>query len=123
VDIGSNSLHLVIVEADPGSFRIIGREKEMVRLGEGLAEARLSTAAMDRALETLGRYCRLAMSHRVDKIVGVATSAVREAANCELELWGGERGKDLLERVLGMPVTLQRAPVVASGTALAASTI
>jgi exopolyphosphatase/guanosine-5'-triphosphate,3'-diphosphate pyrophosphatase len=42
-------------------------------------------------------------------------------ADCELELWGGARGKDLLERVLGMPVTLQRAPVVASGTEIAAS--
>ena len=82
VDIGSNSLHLVIVEADSaGAFQIIGREKEMVRLGDGLAQGCLSSGAMDRALVTLGRYKQLADAHQVDTILAVATSAVREASN------------------------------------------
>ena len=34
IDLGSNSLHMVVVEASgSGGFRVIGREKEMVRLG------------------------------------------------------------------------------------------
>ena len=51
IDLGSNSLHMVLVDTDQaGTFRVIGREKEMVRLGaRSLARGRLSAAAMKRA--------------------------------------------------------------------------
>jgi exopolyphosphatase/guanosine-5'-triphosphate,3'-diphosphate pyrophosphatase len=90
IDLGSNSLHMVLVETDrSGSFRVIGQEKEMVRLGAGLARGRLSAEAMRRGLDTLRKYKRLAENAGADKVVAVATSAVREAAN----------GEDFLERV------------------------
>ncbi len=83
IDIGTNSLHMIIVRATPdGSFEVIGREKDMVRLGAGGLEGRaLSDGAMGAALQTLARFKRLAASRDVEDIVAVATSAVREAAN------------------------------------------
>jgi exopolyphosphatase/guanosine-5'-triphosphate,3'-diphosphate pyrophosphatase len=86
---------MVIVESRSGGFHVIDREKEMVRLGERtLSRGRLSAAAMRRGLDALREYKRLADMHGVDKLLVVATSAVREAANGEdfLERVGGEIG-------------------------------
>ena len=84
IDLGSNSFHAVIVGVLPsGVFRVIDRERDMVRLGSTLASGRLSARAMERGLDVLRRYERLAANHRVDKVLAVATSAVREAANGE----------------------------------------
>ena len=51
IDIGSNSIHLVIAQATPGQhLDIIEREKEMVRLGAGtLRLHRLTKETIDRA--------------------------------------------------------------------------
>jgi len=83
IDIGTNSLHMIIVRvAADGGFEVIGREKDMVRLGAGGLEGRpLNDGAMDAALQTLARFKRLAESRDVDDIIAVATSAVREAPN------------------------------------------
>src|SRR5262245_45907177 len=69
IDLGSNSLHMVIVEVSgSGAFRVIDREKEMVRLGAlTLSRGQLSAAAMKRGLEALAKYRRLAATHSVDK--------------------------------------------------------
>jgi exopolyphosphatase/guanosine-5'-triphosphate,3'-diphosphate pyrophosphatase len=85
IDLGSNSIHLVIVEVRPsGGFHVVASEKEMVRLGQTtLSRGRLSAAAMARGLEVLREYRRLCRSHRVDKVLAVATSAIREARNGE----------------------------------------
>ena len=83
IDIGSNSIHLVIVRAVKGQHpEIIDREKEMVRLGAGsLREHLLSREKIDRALITLRRYKQMAEANRVDLIITTATSAVRESHN------------------------------------------
>lgn len=83
IDVGTNSLHMIIAQAGPGSsFAIVDREKEMVRLGAGSLEGReLAESAMNAALQTLVRFKRLADSRQVDRILAVATSAVREARN------------------------------------------
>ena len=52
IDLGSNSFHMVVVETlRGGAFRVIGTEKEMVRLGaRTLSRGKLSAAAMKRGL-------------------------------------------------------------------------
>jgi len=83
IDVGTNSIHLVIVNVNPatGRFRILDREKEMVRLGKGTADMQsLSRSAMDRGIETLRRYKRIADAAGAP-VRAVATSAVREARN------------------------------------------
>jgi exopolyphosphatase/guanosine-5'-triphosphate,3'-diphosphate pyrophosphatase len=83
VDIGTNSFHLIIAEADinSGNFKILGREKEIVRLGSGSTDMKfLSNDAINRGIETLKRFKGLADSASAP-LRAIATSAVREAIN------------------------------------------
>jgi exopolyphosphatase/guanosine-5'-triphosphate,3'-diphosphate pyrophosphatase len=91
IDIGSNSIHMIVVAPQPsGAYRVLGREREMVRLGKtGLGEGVLSETAINDGLEALLRMTTLARLKGAERVVAVATSAVREAAN----------GKDFLGRV------------------------
>ncbi|MFO1464615.1 MAG: Ppx/GppA phosphatase family protein [bacterium] len=83
IDIGTNSVHMLMAEIHPNfTFEVIGREKEMTRLGDGtMAKRYLSKAVMERGLATIRKFYFLAQSKGIQKIVAVATSAVREAQN------------------------------------------
>ncbi len=83
IDIGTNSIHMVIVDASrKHGFTIIDREKEMVKLGLGVfATKRLNDQAFEKGIETIRRYVQLADQHGVDEIITAATSATREAQN------------------------------------------
>lgn len=85
IDIGTNSIHMVIVEVNTqSSFEVIEREKEMVKLGVGVfASNHISDRAFKLGLETIARYVRLADRLEVDEIITAATSAIREAHNGE----------------------------------------
>jgi exopolyphosphatase/guanosine-5'-triphosphate,3'-diphosphate pyrophosphatase len=91
IDIGSNSVHMIVVAPQlNGAYRVLGRERDMVRLGKtGLGEGVLSESAIADGLEALIRMTNLASLKGADRAVAVATSAVREAAN----------GRDFLARV------------------------
>jgi exopolyphosphatase/guanosine-5'-triphosphate,3'-diphosphate pyrophosphatase len=91
VDIGSNSIHMIVVAAEPtGGYRVLGREREMVRLGKtGFGNGILSEAAVRDGLEALVKMTTLARLKGAERVVAVATSAVREATN----------GADFLARV------------------------
>ena len=82
---------MVVAEAAPnGGYRLLGREREMVRLGKtGLSEGALSEAAMRDGLEALAKMTTIARLKGAERVVAVATSAVREATN----------GADFLARV------------------------
>ena len=83
IDIGTNSFHLVIVEVDTatGKFKILGREKEIVRLGSGSSDMKfLTEEAIARGVDTLRRFKGLADSAEAP-VRAIATSAVREANN------------------------------------------
>ncbi|MGK7926009.1 MAG: Ppx/GppA phosphatase family protein [Spirulina sp.] len=84
IDIGTNSIHMVIVEIDPqlATFTIVAKEKDTVRLGESDRKTgKLTPEAIARALEALQRCLALTVSFNVQHIFAVATSAVREAPN------------------------------------------
>jgi len=85
IDIGSNSIHLVIVRAEAGQqLEIIDREKEMVRLGSGtLRKHHLSRETIDRAVTTLRRFKKMAEANKVALTITTATAAVREADNAD----------------------------------------
>ncbi len=91
LDIGTNSIHMVLAEVEPdGSYKILDRYKDMTRLGDGTFKTkRLSEAAMARGLEVIRTQTTLARNKGYDRIDAVATSAVREAKN----------GGDFLEEV------------------------
>lgn len=83
VDVGTNSVHLVIAAANRrGRVRLVRHEHALVRLGEGgLAGDRLTPQAMRRTLAVLRRYAATLRRLHVDRVEAVATSAVREASN------------------------------------------
>ncbi|MDP8958847.1 MAG: Ppx/GppA family phosphatase [Actinomycetota bacterium] len=83
VDIGTNSARLLVAEPGPGGgLAWLDRRVRVVRLGEGVdATARLSQAAMDRALRVLATYRRAVSDWDVQQARAVGTSAVRDASN------------------------------------------
>lgn len=92
IDLGTNSLHMVIARIEPSlpSFSIIGTEKETVRLGDrDLDTGNLKSETMKRAIAALSRFKEIAKTLNAQAIIAVATSAVREAPN----------GKDFLNRI------------------------
>jgi exopolyphosphatase/guanosine-5'-triphosphate,3'-diphosphate pyrophosphatase len=92
IDLGTNSLHMVVVRIEPTlpSFSIIGREKETVRLGDrDIKTGELKPEIMKKAIAALGRFLEVAKSLNAETTIAVATSAVREAPN----------GKDFLQRI------------------------
>jgi len=91
IDVGSNSIHMIVAQADAdGGITTLWRLKEPVGLGRlSFPSRRLTADAMNRAVTVLERFQKLAQQRQAEKIVAVATSAIREAEN----------GGDLIERV------------------------
>lgn len=83
IDIGSNSIKMVVADAPAAdSFAVLAREKETVRLGhETLREGFLSPAAVERAADCLRRFRSVAEARGAERVVTVATASVREAEN------------------------------------------
>ena len=83
IDVGSNSVRLLVAEYDPASgLSIVDELKDQPRLAAGLARTGcLNDAAMDRAIQTLGRMREVCQRRGVRRIAAVATAAVREAEN------------------------------------------
>ena len=102
IDIGTNSIHMVVVRVQPAlpAFTIIDREKDTVRLGDRCRETGdLTPEAMSRAIAALRRCQEVAKSLNVEQTIAVATSAVREAPN----------GREFIKRIeseLGLFVNL-----------------
>lgn len=82
-DIGTNSIHMLVVEIQPDlGFRVLDREKDTTRLGDGSFEkGRLKKSAVRRALEVITQFHRIAKKWKAQRTIGVATSAVRDASN------------------------------------------
>ena len=63
IDVGSNSIHMIIVESRGSGYRVLDKEKEMVQLARGsLGGEPLTAEAMLRgiaALETMAAIARL----------------------------------------------------------------
>jgi exopolyphosphatase/guanosine-5'-triphosphate,3'-diphosphate pyrophosphatase len=85
IDIGSNSLKLVVVEATSGdSFAVLASEREVVRLGqETLVNRHIGEAATRRAIDCLKRFRAVAETHGAERIAAIATASVREANNAD----------------------------------------
>ena len=83
IDVGSNTILLLVAEHDPSAgLTIIDEAEDQARLGAGLGSTgRLSDAAMDRALRSMLRMRDLALSLGATRLDVVATAAVREAKN------------------------------------------
>jgi exopolyphosphatase / guanosine-5'-triphosphate,3'-diphosphate pyrophosphatase len=80
VDVGSNSVRMVVFDGAARSPAYFYNEKIMAGLGQGLAETGLlNPRGKDRALAALRRFALLAEGMDIAPLTVVATAAVREA--------------------------------------------
>ena len=100
VDVGSNSLRLVVFERVGSTLMPLLNEKVMCALGRGIAATgRLSPEGVELAYANLQRFVALARALAVDHLAIIATAAVREAAD-------GPAFAAEAERQLGMPMRI-----------------
>jgi len=83
IDIGTNSVRLLVVRLNPNhSYSILSQQKQQVRLGEGeFEEEEILPDAIERLVVVCKKFTELAQSFNTEEFVAVATSAMREAAN------------------------------------------
>ena len=84
IDIGSNTIHLVVARCTPHDLEIVEDQQELVRIGESVtATGEISAEKAKAAIATLKRYKALARKHKANPILVVATEAIRQARNSD----------------------------------------
>ena len=84
VDLGSNSVRLVVYEGRGRNPVAIVNEKAVLRLGRGLqATGRLNEAGVATALRVMARFAAVARAMEAHPFEVLATAAVRDASNGE----------------------------------------
>src|SRR3984885_5418141 len=100
IDIGSNSLRLVVFERLNATLLPLLNEKVMCGLGRGIARTgRLNRDGVELAYANLQRFVALARALKVDHLMAIATAAVRGASD-------GHEFTAEIERQCGIPVRI-----------------
>ncbi|MCL1940387.1 MAG: Ppx/GppA family phosphatase [Synergistaceae bacterium] len=83
VDLGSNSVRLMVVRIDPNkTHTVLTRFKQMVRLGEGaFTDKRLKERAIRRTIEAIHNIAEIRKGYNAVDLVACTTAAVRDAKN------------------------------------------
>jgi len=101
VDLGSNSVRLVVFEGDGRNPVPIFNEKAVLRLGRGLqASGRLNEEGVAQALTVMHRYHAVAAAMGAERFEVLATAAARDASNGPAFIEG------LRARMPGVPITI-----------------
>ena len=101
VDLGSNSVRLVVFEGRGRNPVAIFNEKAVLRLGRGLeTTGRLNDEGVAQALQVMQRYYAIARAMHADPFEVLATAAVRDARN------GPEFVGLLHDRMPGVPIRI-----------------
>ena len=101
VDLGSNSVRLVVFEGRGRNPQAIFNEKAVLGLGRGLQNSgRLNEEAVVTALTVMGRYHAIARAMHAEPLEVLATAAVRDASN------GAEFVSALQGRMPGVPIRI-----------------
>ncbi|MFC9561736.1 Ppx/GppA phosphatase family protein [Agromyces sp. NPDC056965] len=97
LDVGSNTVHLLVVEAHPGARPIpTASHKSVLRLMRYLEpDGAISDEGVAAILTAVGGAASAARDAGIEELLAFATSAIREAAN-------GEAVLDLVERDTGV---------------------
>jgi len=84
IDIGTNTILLLVAEIDEGGVKVLFEIETVVRLGENLHRSGvLSPEAMARGFQTLTEYLKKCQAWKVQNLFAVGTSALREARNSD----------------------------------------
>jgi len=82
IDIGTNSLRLLIAQIDHDIFREIYSDRKTTRLGQGLdGMGAICREAEERSLDALWDFAKKLRQHDVQHIAAIGTSALRNASN------------------------------------------
>ena len=94
IDIGSNSARLVVTHIyKSGAYNMVFNQKETLRLAQKTdGGGNLSPEAFDSALRVMQAFAFMCRQYKADKIIAVATAAIRNAKN------GGELTKEVAEK-------------------------
>lgn len=100
IDIGSNSLRLVVFERLGATLLPLLNEKVMCGLGRGIVRSgRLNREGVELAYANIQRFVALARALGASHLMGIATAAVREASD-------GQEFAAEIERQCGLPVRI-----------------
>ncbi len=87
LDIGSNTVHLLVVDAHPGARPLPAySHKVSLRLAEYLVDGQIATKGATALGEIVTDVMRIAEDQGVQEVLAFATSAIREAPNGEAVL-------------------------------------
>jgi exopolyphosphatase/guanosine-5'-triphosphate,3'-diphosphate pyrophosphatase len=83
LDLGSSSFHLLVADAEPGgTIHRVGRERVMLRLGAMITEGgKITRTAREAAIATVTQMKADARDAGAERLIPVATAALREASN------------------------------------------
>jgi len=83
IDCGTNTFHLLIVDAQQGGkYRRIYNTRVSVKLGEStINKGYIADEAFERGINALLTFNLLIKEYKVEKVLALATSAIRDAAN------------------------------------------
>ncbi len=84
IDCGTNSIRLLVADADPSSGELVDLDRRMtiVRLGQGVDRTgRLAPEALQRTFAACREYAAIIKEHGAERLRFVATSASRDAEN------------------------------------------
>jgi exopolyphosphatase/guanosine-5'-triphosphate,3'-diphosphate pyrophosphatase len=108
VDVGTNTVRLLVADVEDGAVRAVERGREITRLGQGVDAARRFTSeAVERTIAVIATFVERARVVGAERIRIAGTSAVRDAsdrdgfvaqvrerAGCEMDvLTGAEEGR------------------------------
>jgi exopolyphosphatase/guanosine-5'-triphosphate,3'-diphosphate pyrophosphatase len=90
IDLGTNTFNLLIAEQTEKSYTILLENKYPAKLGKGgINDKKIVPEAMERGITALQTHLKTIEQYKVDKIVCMATAAIRSAKN----------GQDFVQRV------------------------
>ncbi|MBP7808356.1 MAG: exopolyphosphatase [Bacteroidia bacterium] len=83
IDLGTNTFNLLIVETDNiGGYKKVSSNRIPVKLGEGtINKGFIADVPFSRGIEALKVYSKIIKEQNIEKVVALATSAIRTAEN------------------------------------------
>jgi exopolyphosphatase / guanosine-5'-triphosphate,3'-diphosphate pyrophosphatase len=87
IDMGTNSTRLLVADVEGGRVRELERRSTVTRLGRGVdTSGQLAAEAIEEVCATVASYISMHEELEADRVVALATSAVRDASNSSMFL-------------------------------------
>jgi exopolyphosphatase / guanosine-5'-triphosphate,3'-diphosphate pyrophosphatase len=126
IDVGTNSIKLLLAEVHGREVTPIHEESKQTRLGQGFYDShRLQSESIARTAEAVARFAQIAREQQATKIQVIATSAARDAVNRDelidaveqasgltVEIISGEQEADWVFRGVMSDPALEREPLL-----------